>query len=442
MKINFPSHLTDTALMAAVRRLAAGEREATVQLITHLAELDRRRLYLPAGYSSLYAYCRSEPRLSEPEAYMRMKAAREVRRFPRILVMLAEGSVNLTTLRLLIPHLKSFNHQALLDAAAGKSKREVQELLARLFPQADVPASVRKLPAPSRTGEVVVPSTLTQLNDAVGLASARPPAPAKLPASLATCEPVVSMVPTVTERPLAAQPPVSSNRPLVTPLALDRYQITFTASGETREKLELARDLLRHAIPDGDPAAIMDRALTALLHEVARTKFADTRKPRPGRGTLKRSRYIPAKVKRQVWVRDLGRCAFVAADSRRCGERAFVEFHHHDEPYGVGGPPTMKNIQLRCRAHNRYEADVYYAGKPNVTVVKEASASYGPAATGTTVSGPSCVVNTQVCRSPAIDRHQRTRHRLSRWARCSTHRHPVRNAGLVMAALTPAIRTT
>src|SRR5918996_5893211 len=141
MTINTPSHLSDDELIAAVKRLVGCEREATVALVIHLAELDKRRLYLPLGYSSLYAYCRSVLRLSEPEAVIRMKAARAVRRFPRILEMLLDGSLNLTTLRLLIPHLRSFNHQALLDAAAGKSKGAVQELLARLFPQPDVPSA-------------------------------------------------------------------------------------------------------------------------------------------------------------------------------------------------------------------------------------------------------------------------------------------------------------
>ena len=123
MKINFPSRLSDSALMAEVVRLATGERQATVQLIVHLAELDKRRLYLPAGYSSLYAYCRSVLLLSEPEAYTRMTAARAVRRFPRVLDMLLDGSLNLTTLRLVNPHLTHLNHDGLLAAAAGKSKR-------------------------------------------------------------------------------------------------------------------------------------------------------------------------------------------------------------------------------------------------------------------------------------------------------------------------------
>jgi hypothetical protein len=60
-----------------------------------------------------------------------------------------------------------------------------------------------------------------------------------------------------------------------------------------------------------------------------------------------------------VWARDEGRCAFVAESGRRCDATALLEFHHVD-PYGVGGPPTVANIQLRCRAHNQYEAELFY----------------------------------------------------------------------------------
>ena len=390
MKI-FPTHLTNDALMSEVLRLARDERAAVVQLITHLAEVERRGLQLKAGHSSLYTYCRVVLRFSEPEAYIRMKAARAVRRFPRILAMLADGSLTLTTLRLLIPRLNASNHESLLAAAAGKSKREVLERLAGLFPVPDVPASVRKLPAPA---DVVIPPAVAQLNgeSQAGEPSVGPPtaAPSASPGGFSDVVPVVMS--SAPDRPLAAATP-PPRRPLVAPLATDRYQITFTASTETRDKLEFARDLLRHAVPDGDPAAIFDRALTALLRELARKKFAAADKPRAGRGDLKHSRYIPARVKRAVWVRDLGRCAFVAADGRRCGERGFVEFHHHDDPYGVGGEATVENIQLRCRAHNRYEADVYYGRGLVEGFVRESAPVYGGL---TTVSGPSCVSDTQL----------------------------------------------
>lgn len=139
------------------------------------------------------------------------------------------------------------------------------------------------------------------------------------------------------------------------PLAPNRYRLQLTIGGETIEKLRLAKDMLRHAIPSGDDAAILDRALTALLDQLARKKFAAAEKPRPSRGTAPGSRHIPAEVRRAVCVRDRGRCAFVGTGGRRCRERAYVEFHHV-RPYAVGGEATIGNIQLRCRRHNDYEA--------------------------------------------------------------------------------------
>jgi hypothetical protein len=137
----------------------------------------------------------------------------------------------------------------------------------------------------------------------------------------------------------------------------------LTISGSTLAKLRLAKDMLRHTLPSGEDEAILDRALTALLTDLARRKFAAEEKSRPTRRAAKDSRHVPASVKRAVWVRDLGRCAFVATDGHRCAERAFVEFHHL-RPYAVGGEASVENIRLRCRRHNRYEAHVYFAREP------------------------------------------------------------------------------
>jgi hypothetical protein len=49
----------------------------------------------------------------------------------------------------------------------------------------------------------------------------------------------------------------------------------------------------------------------------------------------------------------------VGPDGHRCGERSFVEFHHV-RPYAAGGPCTVDNIELRCRAHNVYESETFF----------------------------------------------------------------------------------
>jgi hypothetical protein len=334
MSTTGPSRLSDKELLAELKRLAHGERQSTVALVSHLAELDARRLYLAMGFGSLFSYCTEALRLSEHESYNRIEAARAARRFPLVLDRLGEGALNLSTLRLLATQLTGDNHEELVVAACGKSKRQVEELVARRFPLPPIPPSVRKLPAPRPVGAFAAPAPTTTTP------AANAPAP---------------MTP-VPQTPVTSLPP---RRPVVSPLASDRYQIRFTASAQTCEKLRLAQDLLRHAVPDGDTAAIFDRALTVLLEDLAKKKLAATDRPGASRGQSDSSRHVPGSVKRAVWLRDGGRCAFLGRGGRRCLERGFLEFHHV-KPFAAGGPPTVENIQLRCRAHNAYEAELYF----------------------------------------------------------------------------------
>ncbi|MGB3049401.1 MAG: hypothetical protein WBB42_00285, partial [Polyangiales bacterium] len=83
-------------------------------------------------------------------------------------------------------------------------------------------------------------------------------------------------------------------------------------------------------------------------------------KPRAARKRGKsETRAIPAGVRREVFTRDAGRCAFVDAEGRRCSSAWQVEFHHL-VPYARGGPHGVENIELRCRANNQYEAELEY----------------------------------------------------------------------------------
>jgi len=338
--------LADDALLAGAKSLADRERGATVELIAHLMEVERRKLHLASGYSTMFIYRRRARRLSEAETFNRLKAARAARRFPVILDRLTEGAVNLTTVKLLAKHLTADNHLAVLESARGSSRREVEKIVARLAPVPDVPATVRKLPV---TRSVPTPTTISSSARsaasaavaAVVVPAGPPPPPFADPAPLAPPS-------TPAPRKFEVRPAV------VNALSPDRYKLQLTISGETLEKLELAKDMIRRADPSGDVAQIVDRALTLLLHDLAKKKFAVTDRPRSSQGVAAESHTVSAEVKRIVFVRDLGRCAFVSKDGRRCDERASLEFHHA-RPLVEGGPPTVENIELRCQPHNLYE---------------------------------------------------------------------------------------
>jgi hypothetical protein len=223
MKNTTLSHLSNDALVAEVARLAQSEHDATVALVVHLAELGARRLFEREGFSSLFEYCREVLGLSEGEAYNRVVAARAVRKFPEVLERLTDGSINLTTIRILYKHLTAENHRGLIDASGGKSKRDVERLIATYFPQPAVPFSVRKVPAaPTRVDPVAPPPSLPLTSESeTPAAVARSTAPVAVPS-----------------RPAA-----------IKPIAEDLFSVRFTATATTWEKLQAAQDLLRHSLP-------------------------------------------------------------------------------------------------------------------------------------------------------------------------------------------------
>jgi hypothetical protein len=139
--------LADVRLMTELQQLVKVERSCEAQLLVLLAELDARQLYLAQGYSSLFRYAVSVLRMSEAQAYLRIRAARVARAYPVALEMLVEGALNLSTLKLLAPHLTADNHVALLERARDKNKQDVEMLVAEVAPQPDVPSRLRKLPA-------------------------------------------------------------------------------------------------------------------------------------------------------------------------------------------------------------------------------------------------------------------------------------------------------
>jgi hypothetical protein len=143
------------------------------------------------------------------------------------------------------------------------------------------------------------------------------------------------------------------------PLAAELFKMRLIIRRETRDKFRQVQDLMRHSVPNGDPGEIFDRALTLLLADLERRKLALTKRPRPPRASMPGARHVPAAVRREVWKRDEGRCAFTGSQGR-CPERGLLEFHHVI-PFAEGGEATVTNLQLLCRAHNQYEADLHFA---------------------------------------------------------------------------------
>src|SRR5439155_5459876 len=199
------------------------ESTATTSVLPHIAEFDARRLYLPAGYPSMAAYCVHHLHLSEDSAYKRIHAARAAREFPAIFDAVADGRLHLTGVGLLAPHRTVANAKELLAAAARRTKSEILLLLAERFPRTEPLAFVQPLSDEVHAPAHVEPATLRH--------------PEHAPAHVAASSAVRA----------GGQ---------VAPLAAGRFVLQFAIGQETWELLQYAQALLGHVVPSGDVAEV------------------------------------------------------------------------------------------------------------------------------------------------------------------------------------------
>ncbi len=328
--------VADQDLLSNLEVLLCRERGTLAEVLAHIGEIDRRRLFAKHACSSLFEYCLSRLQMSEAAAGKRITAARLAHRFKSIVPMVARGELHLTGLNVLATHLTDENHKQLLDASRHQSKRAIEQIVADLFPKPSVPSRIRKLPSKAPP----LPTDTTQLclaanNEANNEANHNKTAGRH--ETMVVREAVGSPVP---------RPP--ARRSSTQPLGTDRFKVEFTADKDLRDKLQQAQELLRHAEPDGDLAAIIERGIDLLLLEIKAKRFGiskrsqikaanDTRsmtqkssgasktrrgeKPSTHRSGIesdaKRSRSIPRNVRRQVYERDEGRCTYRDADGHR-----------------------------------------------------------------------------------------------------------------------------
>lgn len=362
------AHFTEQQLLQRFASLVDRDRTNTAQLLAHIAEIDERKLWAKHACSSMFAFCMERFHMSESATAKRLRAARLARRFPVVLSMIAAGELHVSGANQLGKHLTEENHEAVLVRAKHKSSREIELLVAELAPRPDVASRVRALPRFTLAGGSLKAPTAS-LRNAFDRKAHWPLATSTRGefgkgtqrADITGAQEAFDRETrwgTQTTQTSQPAPTTTTTRKQIEPLAPRRFRIEITVDQTTHDQLRALQDLLRHQLPSGDPAVILSRAVKLLFDDTLKKKAAITKTARPGApASTKRTRTIPAAVRRGVWTRDVGRCAFVDQKGRRCRATGSLEFHH-EIPFGKGGRHEVKNIALRCRGHNQFQADL------------------------------------------------------------------------------------
>ena len=303
-------NLSDENLWSRTKILVGNEKEATLLVLDHLREVERRMLFAKRGYSSLFAYCCQELGYSEDEAQRRISAMRTIRDLPQARKSLEAGSVSLSTLS----EYRSFIHRQEKHQGHKLAQHAKEEIFALIQNK-----------------------------------------------SRRECE----------HEFIKLQPEVVHARESTRPLSAELTEIKFVASRELMDKLGELRDLLGNRDIGGHAeliGVVADLALKQLKKtkatQVGRARFGrpDKRAPlNPILSTLpakvdKPSRYIPNAIRAAVWRRDRGCCQYEdPVSGRKCLSRHAVQFDHAF-PLSLGGETSIANLRLRCRTHNQLHA--------------------------------------------------------------------------------------
>lgn len=272
--------LSNADLLKNTELAALTEREATTNLLHHLNEVHRRRIFALKGCPSLFEYCVRILKMSAPQAGRRVNAAKLLRDLPQIESKINEGSLTLTTLSQAQVHFKredkalpekitSLEKLELLEILENKSTREVEKILVghSSFPVELPKERLRAVTENfSEVRLVLDEETLKDLEKLKGIWSIDDGLAEVIKKMAAEC--------------------------------LNKVDPIKKAERSLAKKMKIK----------AEPTTAPDEALQQKLNE--------------------RSRYIPAALRHEVWLRDGGCCTYKDLNGNHCGSQHRLQIDH------------------------------------------------------------------------------------------------------------------
>jgi len=307
-------------LIEKIKSLRGNERAVVAELIRTLSEIYTRKLYLEAGYPSLYSFCEQALGYSSGAAWRRCAAAKMILKAPEVLDKLRNGELNLCAVAELSKVITEENSTTLLPQATGKSKEEVQLLVAEHQPTTKS-AKCREI--------VRIKQVASEDSDKAPLISAADTTGSKKRYTV-TLE--------LTEEEMGI---------------INQAQVMLSTRKVKDTLLKSARKIIQH---QKKLRELREKRVVKANQKSVASPVRKLQARSVNHAGGKRSRYIPADVKHQVIKRDGGRCSYVASDGTRCCETRNLEFDHV-RCFALGGESTVQNLRLVCRGHNQLYAE-------------------------------------------------------------------------------------
>ncbi len=314
---NATTKLSNVDLLSELRKLVSHERNVLTEVLWHLKEVEKRRLFADEGYPSLFEYAVKGLGYSESAAFRRISAMRLLKSLSapeveKVESLIQSGVLNLSKLTMAQEHFKYLKKKGEMVDSIKKEK-----ILADL-----------------------------QLK------------------STRECE-----------KYFVALAPEAKSRERIRALTETESEIRIIVSNELLKKIEQFKNLQSHVKYDASLAEVLEMALDVAIQKKDPRKIAVFPKNKKIRSMLKEKtveqlpsrskesikdnlnpRFIPASTRRFIWTRDQGRCTFKNKETgQMCGSTYQIQIDHI-HPVSLNGDADPKNLRLLCRTHNAHQA--------------------------------------------------------------------------------------
>ena len=328
--------ISDRELINQLKQLVAQEQALTLKILPHLIEIERRKIYLDKAYSTLTEYCIHELGYGESSAWRRVRASRVIQQVPEVYELMKQGTLSLSAVLQVANVLDAGNKASLLPRIVGKSKRQIESIIAEYH----IPLSIPDSAKPRMVKKAVPSAPAGTGSQGAGERAGDP----ELGEISLRCEGKFD-------------PTVKNSTPEIEVVLEKMFEIRFAADEELMELIQWMKRHLSHQFPKG--AGYLEIFKHAMKYY---KQCEDPAESRPANSTKAHaeSRHIPKAIKQKVWKRDNGRCTFVGSNGKRCNSDYLLQFDHYPIPHARGGPGTVANLRLLCAKHNRHTAGRVY----------------------------------------------------------------------------------
>jgi len=325
-------HLSNTELDQEFAVVVKTERKITHDVLLYIQEINKRSLHLSFGYESLRDYLIKRHRYSEGSANRRIGAMRMLTEVPEVSEKIIEGSLNLSQLAVaqsaLYQKQKKENIKiskeekaSLLQELENKSLDETKGEVANTL---NIEIKEKKSITYGKNDSAFLNMKLTKEELAI----------------VKECLEIMSHQ-------------AKDAKELLLNLCRKAIKAKKAVKAECKRADRKENNQMVQEV-DNKITQEIDREVAQVSKIKQKSSAPIT--PSATSAKSKRGRYITARTRTKVFIRDQFMCRFIGEDGHMCGSKMWLQ-PHHIIPFAKGGENSLENLSLRCRTHNLFEAE-------------------------------------------------------------------------------------